>query len=122
MPIDRENKIVHAAETLEGRSFFPIFTAWLKRDDRRAAAWSAFATEARWQLERACLASLADMGMTDQVIGTYFSVSADEVRRLRDRYGLAAAVDGLGGDNVDTGATAWTGRGSTVPRQIGTAG
>lgn len=91
MPADRAAEMVSPAEILEGRSFFPIFTAWLQRDDRRAAAWSAFATEARWQLERACLVTLADMGMSDQSIGTYFSVSAHDVKRLRDRYDIAAA-------------------------------
>ncbi len=121
MPRDREIKIVDAAETLEGRSFFPIFTAWLKRDDRRVAAWSAFATEARWQLERACLATLADMGMSDQSIGAYFAVSADEVQRLRDRYGIVATANCP--DRADAGlATAWTDCHLGTPRQTGTAG
>jgi hypothetical protein len=43
---------------------------------------------AQWPIDRATLAALIDMGLSDFQIGAYFSVGPDDVHMLRDQYGL----------------------------------
>jgi hypothetical protein len=43
---------------------------------------------AEWPIDRATLAALIDMGLTNAQIGAYFSVGPDDVHMLRDQYGL----------------------------------
>ncbi len=43
-----------------------------------------------WPIGRASLAALNDMGLSDSQIGAYFSVTSDDVQRLRDRHGRLA--------------------------------
>jgi hypothetical protein len=46
----------------------------------------SFTAGTRWPIDRASLAALLDMGMSNAQIAWYFAVAPDEVRRLREDY------------------------------------
>lgn len=49
-------------------------------------------TEPRqWPIERAYLAALKDLGMSDPTIAQYFRVELDQVAQLRSSYGISEA-------------------------------
>jgi hypothetical protein len=41
-----------------------------------------------WPVDRASLAALIDLGLSNGQIGEYFAVKQDEVRKLREDYGF----------------------------------
>lgn len=51
----------------------------------------SFVQDVNWPVDAASLAALTDIGLSDQEIGGYFGVAADEVMELRRRYGLPSA-------------------------------
>ena len=60
------------------------------RDSLDGALRRSFVEGAGWPIERAALAALIDMGLSDERIAAYFAVDAAEVRALRGRYRLGA--------------------------------
>ena len=51
-----------------------------------ASLRGSFTEGARWPVDRAGLAALIDLGLSNGQIGQYFSVGPDDVRLLRERY------------------------------------
>ncbi len=49
---------------------------------------NTFVADSQWPVDRASLAALVDMGLTDGQIGDYFAVAPDDVRTLRQDYGF----------------------------------
>jgi hypothetical protein len=49
-------------------------------------------TNAFWPIDKVALAALVDLGMSDLNIATYFHVSVDEIRALRQGYGVRQPV------------------------------
>jgi hypothetical protein len=59
--------------------------------DRRmlgASLRGSFCDGVVWPVDRASLAALIDLGLSNGQIGEYFTVKQDEVRRLREDYGF----------------------------------
>lgn len=48
----------------------------------------SFLSGAVWPIDRAALAALVDLGLSDQQMAAYFSVNARKVKALRRRYEL----------------------------------
>jgi hypothetical protein len=48
----------------------------------------AFTRGSGWPLDRASLAALVDIGLTDQQIAEYFSVGTHDVHQLKEQLGL----------------------------------
>lgn len=53
-----------------------------------ASLKKSFLHNARWPIDRASLAALIDMGLSNSEIGAYFSVRPDDVYMLRGQYGF----------------------------------
>jgi hypothetical protein len=53
-----------------------------------ASLRSSFCDGVVWPVDRASLAALIDLGLSNGQIGKYFAVKQDEVRRLREDYGF----------------------------------
>jgi hypothetical protein len=53
-----------------------------------ASLRSSFCDGVAWPVDRASLAALIDLGLSNGQIGEYFAVRQDEVRKLRDNYGF----------------------------------
>lgn len=47
-----------------------------------------FMANAQWPLDRAALAALKDLGMSDAAVASYFRVEPADVAELRQDYGL----------------------------------
>jgi hypothetical protein len=63
--------------------------ARLVRSQPPSAAANRPTSEHFWPIDRAGLAALIDVGLSNREIGAYFSVSPDDVYMLRDHYGLS---------------------------------
>ena len=57
------------------------------RSDLAAALQRSFVKGVSWPLDRAGLAALIDLGLTNAQIANYFSVGVDDVYMLRETYG-----------------------------------
>ena len=53
-----------------------------------ASLRSAFCDGVVWPVDRASLAALIDLGLSNGQIGEYFAVKQDEVRKLREDCGF----------------------------------
>jgi hypothetical protein len=53
-----------------------------------ASLRTSFSDGIKWPVDRASLAALIDLGLSNRQIGEYFAVGQDDVRTLRDRYGF----------------------------------
>lgn len=60
-------------------------------DQLEASLKRSFADGVRWPIDRAALAALIDIGLSNAQIADYFSVARDDVHVLRARYRLVAA-------------------------------
>lgn len=58
------------------------------RDGLRASLKQFFTGGALWPVDRAALAAMTDMGLSNGEIAGYFAVGPDEVHMLREHYGL----------------------------------
>lgn len=58
------------------------------RDALKDSLMQKFAEDITWPIPASWLGALVDMGMTDELIGRYFSVTAREVAALRGQYKL----------------------------------
>jgi hypothetical protein len=53
-----------------------------------ASLKSDFSEGMAWPVDRASLAALIDLGLSNQQIGEYFTIGPDEVHMLREDYGV----------------------------------
>jgi hypothetical protein len=53
-----------------------------------ASLRKSFRGDARWPIDRAALAALIDIGLSNAEIAAHFSVGSDDVHMLRDQYGF----------------------------------
>ena len=53
-----------------------------------ASLRTSFSDGVEWPVDRASLAALIDLGLSNRQIGEYFAVGQDDVRALRARYGF----------------------------------
>lgn len=61
---------------------------YLSRDALEASLAERFVEEVAWPIPQGWLTAIVDMGMSDEAIARYFSVTAHDVAALRAEYGL----------------------------------
>lgn len=66
-----------------------VLNDFASQDTLKDSLMKNFAEDIAWPIPRGWLSALVDMGMTDELIGRYFSVTAEQVASLRREFELS---------------------------------